>query len=102
MSTESGKVIQVIGPVVDVEFPPGKLPNIFNAIKIEQAGDGTDGQSSINLTMEVAQHLGENRARGGGHVFLPMDWCEAWKSKIPGLPFRFLSEKKHWDGWSMS
>jgi len=63
VSTESGKVIQVIGPVVDVEFPPGKLPNIFNAIKIEQAGDGTDEQSSINVTMEVAQHLGENRAR---------------------------------------
>ena len=63
MSTELGKVIQVIGPVVDVEFPPGQLPNIFNAIKIEQAGDGKDGQSAIDVTMEVAQHLGENRAR---------------------------------------
>jgi len=63
VSTESGKVIQVIGPVVDVEFPPGQLPHIFNAIKIERAGDGTDGQSTINVTLEVAQHLGENRAR---------------------------------------
>ena len=35
MST--GKVIQVIGPVVDVEFPPGQLPNIYNAFKVTQA-----------------------------------------------------------------
>ena len=34
MST--GKVIQVIGPVVDVEFPPGQLPNIYNALKVIQ------------------------------------------------------------------
>ena len=34
MST--GKVIQVIGPVVDVEFPPGQLPNIYNALKVVQ------------------------------------------------------------------
>ena len=59
MSTETGKVIQVIGPVVDVEFPPGHLPNIFNALKI--ARDGEAG--GTELTMEVAQHLGENRAR---------------------------------------
>jgi F-type H+-transporting ATPase subunit beta len=31
-----GKVIQVIGPVVDVEFPPGQLPNIYNALKVAQ------------------------------------------------------------------
>ena len=63
MRTETGKVIQVIGPVVDVEFPPGKLPHIYNAIKIEIEGNEQSGQTAIDLTMEVAQHLGENRVR---------------------------------------
>ena len=35
-NVSTGKVIQVIGPVVDVEFPPGQLPNIYNAIKVNQ------------------------------------------------------------------
>ena len=56
MSTETGKVIQVIGPVVDVEFPPGKIPKIFNALKIDQAANQQTGQSATELTMEVAQH----------------------------------------------
>lgn len=63
MSTEMGKVIQVIGPVVDVEFPPGKLPNIFNALKIHEAANSETGQNAIDVTMEVAKHLGENRVR---------------------------------------
>ena len=63
MSTETGKVIQVIGPVVDVEFPPGHLPNIYNALKITRDADSQTGQSAAELTMEVAQHLGENRVR---------------------------------------
>ncbi len=63
MSTETGKVIQVIGPVVDVEFPPGKLPNIFNAIRVEEAANADTGQNAIDVTLEVAQHLGENRVR---------------------------------------
>jgi F-type H+-transporting ATPase subunit beta len=54
--TGNGKIVQVIGPVVDVEFPPGKLPHIFNALTISQGGNDT-------LTMEVAQHIGENRVR---------------------------------------
>src|SRR5881296_3107916 len=62
MST--GKVIQVIGPVVDVEFPPGQLPNIYNAIRIEQEEDKKANKPEIRLTLEVAQHLGENRVRG--------------------------------------
>jgi F-type H+/Na+-transporting ATPase subunit beta len=62
MST--GKVIQVIGPVVDVEFPPGQLPNIYNAIRVDQAEDAKAGTPEIHLTLEVAQHLGENRVRG--------------------------------------
>ena len=62
MST--GKVVQVIGPVVDVEFPPGQLPNIYNAIRVDQAEDAKAGTPEIHLTLEVAQHLGENRVRG--------------------------------------
>ena len=62
MST--GKVIQVIGPVVDVEFPPGHLPNIYNALKVNQEENKAAGKPSMQLTLEVAQHLGENRVRG--------------------------------------
>ena len=61
MST--GKVIQVIGPVVDVEFPPGQLPNIYNAIRVDQDEDKKAGTPAVRLTLEVAQHLGENRVR---------------------------------------
>ncbi|MFQ5931008.1 MAG: F0F1 ATP synthase subunit beta, partial [Nitrospiraceae bacterium] len=60
----TGKVIQVIGPVVDVEFPPGQLPNIYHALRIEQDEDKKAGKPEIRLTLEVAQHLGENRVRG--------------------------------------
>src|SRR5213594_4557499 len=62
MST--GKVIQVIGPVVDVEFPPGQLPNIYHALRVEQEEDKKANKPEIRLTLEVAQHLGENRVRG--------------------------------------
>ncbi|HYS11500.1 MAG TPA: F0F1 ATP synthase subunit beta [Myxococcales bacterium] len=55
-----GRVTQVIGPVVDVEFPPGALPEIYTALTLSNQGisDKPD-----NLTVEVAQHLGENTAR---------------------------------------
>jgi F-type H+-transporting ATPase subunit beta len=56
-----GRVVQVIGPVVDVEFPDGYLPAIFNAVRIED--DGTLGAGPMDVTVEVAQHLGESRGR---------------------------------------
>jgi F-type H+/Na+-transporting ATPase subunit beta len=59
-SVESGKVTQVIGPVVDVEFPPGSLPDIYTALAI--TNPGIDDRKD-NLIIEVAQHLGENTAR---------------------------------------
>ncbi len=59
-----GRVIQVIGPVVDVEFPQGQLPNIYNALRIEQPEDKVAGKPAVRLTLEVAQHLGDNRVRG--------------------------------------
>src|SRR3954452_15329765 len=55
-----GKVTQVIGPVVDVEFPPGALPEIFTALTLSNQGIS---DKADNLTIEVAQHLGENTAR---------------------------------------
>ena len=55
-----GKIVQVIGPVVDVEFEAGHLPEIYNALRIQRddEGDGT-----IDVIAEVEQHLGENRVR---------------------------------------
>src|SRR5438128_3690846 len=57
---KTGKVTQVIGPVVDVEFPPGALPQIFTALLLSNPGIS---DKADNLTVEVAQHLGENTAR---------------------------------------
>ena len=55
----NGKVSQVIGPVVDVEFPAGQLPAIFNALKIriERQGDNGKKAEDFMLTTEVATHL---------------------------------------------
>ena len=54
-----GKVVQVIGPVVDIEFPAGELPEILSAIKI----DGKAADREIHLTVEVMQHLGDSVTR---------------------------------------
>ena len=56
-----GRVAQVIGPVVDVEFPDQHLPSIYNAVRIIDPGKLS--VVPIDVTAEVAQHLGENRAR---------------------------------------
>jgi F-type H+-transporting ATPase subunit beta len=55
-----GKVIQVTGPVVDVEFPPGELPEIYTALRLTNP---SVDQRPDNLVIEVAQHLGENTVR---------------------------------------
>src|SRR5438552_5333090 len=52
-----GKVVQVVGPTVDVEFPADQLPGILNAIRIEDASRG------IKVTVEVALHIGDNVVR---------------------------------------
>ncbi len=57
-----GKVSQVIGAVVDLEFGE-KLPEILNAIKVEDPGDPEKGVPAISLILEVASHLGENKVR---------------------------------------
>jgi len=57
-----GRVIQVTGPVVDIEFERGSLPEILNAIKIEKKA-ASAGERDINLTVEAATHLGDNMVR---------------------------------------
>ncbi|OGW86439.1 MAG: F0F1 ATP synthase subunit beta [Omnitrophica bacterium RIFCSPHIGHO2_02_FULL_46_11] len=54
---EVGAIVQIIGPSVDIRFESEKLPKLFNAIKIE------DQERKINLTLEVAQHIGDNVVR---------------------------------------
>jgi len=61
MST--GKIVQVMGAVVDCEFPVGNLPHLMNALRIDQAADKNLGTPETHLTLEVALHLGENRVR---------------------------------------
>lgn len=57
-----GKVVQVIGAVVDVEFEK-QLPKIRDAIKVDVAADASKGIPEIHVTLEIAQHLGENKVR---------------------------------------
>ena len=54
-ATNVGRVVQVIGPVLDVEFEPQKLPELYNALVIEQPG--------VRLVAEVQQHIGRNQIR---------------------------------------
>ncbi len=56
-----GRVVQVIGPVLDVEFPEGHLPAIYNAVVVKEEASKTG--VAIDVIAEVAQHLGENRVR---------------------------------------
>jgi F-type H+-transporting ATPase subunit beta len=60
MGENIGKIMQVMGPVVDVEFEQGKLPNIYTALLISNP---TISDEADNLVVEVAQHLGDNVVR---------------------------------------
>ncbi|HTL12464.1 MAG TPA: F0F1 ATP synthase subunit beta, partial [Bdellovibrionota bacterium] len=70
-----GRVKQVLGPVVDVEFAPGKLPPIYQAVRVTNP---TNGPGEFNLVLEVAQHLGENTVR-----CIAMDATEGLTRGIP-------------------
>ena len=54
-----GKIVQIIGPVIDVEFKQGELPRILNALKLKYKDEGQEK----TLVAEVAQHLGDNTVR---------------------------------------
>ena len=55
----AGSVVRITGPVVDVEFPRGSVPELFNALNAEI----TYKEMAKTLTLEVAQHLGDNLVR---------------------------------------
>ncbi len=54
-----GRVVQVTGPVVDVEFPRGQVPQLFNALTVEVDYEAL----RKTMTLEIAQHLGDNTVR---------------------------------------
>lgn len=60
MSEIFGKIVQVLGPVVDVEFSEGKLPALYNALRVSNE---TISSTPYNLVLEVSQHLGNNTVR---------------------------------------
>ncbi len=59
VATNIGHIVQVIGAVVDLEFPPEQLPEINNAVRVRT----TSGAVPIDLTLEVQQHIGQNQVR---------------------------------------
>ena len=56
-----GRVVQVLGPAVDVQFGEGHLPQIYNALRV--VSEGFDVPQPIAVILEVQQHLGEGRVR---------------------------------------
>ena len=54
-----GRVARVIGPVVDVEYAPSEMPEIYNALHVDRELGG----ETVTLTLEVAQHIGDNLVR---------------------------------------
>lgn len=76
-SQHKGIVTQIIGPVLDIRFAEGELPELRNAITIQH------GEQVI--TAEVAQHIGDNVVRCIA-MNSTMAWCAAWKLLIPVRP----------------
>jgi F-type H+/Na+-transporting ATPase subunit beta len=60
-NSKVGKIIQVIGAVVDAEFPPGSTPEIYDALEVHYSTPGSEGTKK--LVLETQQHLGDNRVR---------------------------------------
>jgi F-type H+-transporting ATPase subunit beta len=59
----AGKVVQVIGPVIDVEFEANDLPEIYTALRLDYEPAGDEEGQSVHLTAEIQQHLGRNQVR---------------------------------------
>jgi len=68
--TQEGIIVQIIGPVVDVEFPSGKLPEIYTALKVRV--------EDRVITLEVQQHLGDNVVRS-----VAMDPTDGLQRRMP-------------------
>src|SRR5947209_3973969 len=61
VAVAEGHVVQVAGPTIEIQFPEGHIPKIYNAIHV--TSEGFDVPSKIDITAEVAQHIGEGRVR---------------------------------------
>src|SRR5437762_11897222 len=64
-TTATGRVVRVIGPVVDAEFARDEMPELFNALHVDIDLGSTGENAALNkqLTLEVAQHIGDNMVR---------------------------------------
>jgi F-type H+/Na+-transporting ATPase subunit beta len=60
-ATAVGRVVQVIGPVIDAEFDGGHMPEIYSALRIRQPA--AEGRDALDITLEVQQHIGRNQVR---------------------------------------
>ena len=58
-----GRVVQVIGPVIDVEFESDDLPEIYTALRLDYEPAGEEEGEAVHLTAEIQQHLGRNQVR---------------------------------------
>ena len=89
MEANNGQIVQILGPVVDIEFSPGNLPPILSALKLTNPTIKNDSGSfdEDNLVLEVAQHLGENTVRA-----ISMDTTDGLKRgqevKQTGIPIQ--------------
>src|SRR2546421_7235789 len=102
-ATDAGRIVQIIGPVLDVQFEEGHLPQIYDALVVKRE-DGTD------VIAEVQQHLGNNWVRAvsmaatdglrrgmkavatGGPLTLPL------REATPGRPFYLIRGPNHREG----
>jgi hypothetical protein len=86
----AGRIAQIIGPVVDVEFPSGNLPEIYTALVVHLE----DGN---RVTLEVQQHLG-TILFARWPCPRPKDFDGGWTSRIPANLYRFRWDGKPWAG----
>ena len=86
MSQNIGKVVEIIGPVVDIQFSQNNLPDLLTAIEIERPNEE-------NLIVEVEQDIGADRVRC---IAIQMVWFVVWMPLILKNQFRLLSEKMYW------
>src|SRR5512138_2653230 len=59
----TGKIVQITGAVIDVEFPPAQLPEIYNALDVDTKGTLAEVASGGRIVLEVQQHLGNDWVR---------------------------------------
>ena len=81
-----GRVIQITGPVVDIEFPAGRLPGIYNAVEIQREG-------LEPLVCEVQQHLGNNWVRAVAMVWVASSFGAVARPSGPARRTRSRSSR---------